>query len=312
MRFALLTVVVAIGFAAAATKAGPTTNPIVNPGAESISVLILPFGGLGDVSKTAWIPQAIQQNLLNELGRMRAFDLMTLTNPPAEAILSIDAARQAGAKAGASFVIFGSYQTVDGELRLVGFLIDLRTTRLVGGMRATGSMRDLFALEDQIAEQARRLLIQHAGIPADPPKFVAVIPPAIEKAAAGAPALRQPQGPVPAPAHPWERDDDVRAARDHIWGDDYDRSLYNYDYGYPYGWPYYYGYGYGYWGPRYYVPYGYYGRPRYYRYHSSRYPSNATAPYSMSNAPYSMSMAPYNMSMAPYSMSMSPPRVQNP
>ena len=62
--------------------------------------------------------------------------------------------------AGAQYLISGTCQVVDVELRLSGQMIDVATGRPVGGLKATGAVRDLFSLEDILCDQAKRLLPQ--------------------------------------------------------------------------------------------------------------------------------------------------------
>lgn len=89
-----------------------------------------------------WIGQAIQQNLVLELGRDRV-QAMAVENP---------------AQVAAAYVVVGSYQVVEEGLRITGQVRHGETGKVVGGLKATGTMRDLFALEDEIAEQTKRIL----------------------------------------------------------------------------------------------------------------------------------------------------------
>src|SRR6267142_2783937 len=55
---------------AAVASAQVATPPAPAPG--EITILIAPLRGIGEDGKTAWISQAIQHNLLNDLTRMQS------------------------------------------------------------------------------------------------------------------------------------------------------------------------------------------------------------------------------------------------
>ena len=118
-------------------------------------VLVLPFDAVGDSAKP-WIAKALQQNLSAELSRLSSVQHLTGEHPAAD----VDAAVKAAADAKADYVVFGSYQTVENDLRLTGQVVDVAKKEPVAGLKATGSMRDLFGLEDVIANQVKRSLPQ--------------------------------------------------------------------------------------------------------------------------------------------------------
>jgi hypothetical protein len=79
----------------------------------------------------------------------------------------------AAAKGGASIVVFGGYQVLDGNIRLTGQVVDTATGQTIATLSATGPIKDLFKLEDSLGEQLRKAMPQHA--PPAPP--VASAPP---------------------------------------------------------------------------------------------------------------------------------------
>lgn len=124
-------------------------------GAPPAKVLVLPFDVAGPTEKP-WIAKAVQQNLMAELSRLNSVQPVT----GATAAKDQDAALKAAQEAGADFVVQGTYQAVDSDLRLTGQVLDVAKKQAVAGLKSTGSLRDLFGLEDVIASQVKRALPQ--------------------------------------------------------------------------------------------------------------------------------------------------------
>lgn len=225
--------------AAAAAQEGPQT------------VVVMPFNALGTSDGTNGIGVGTQQVLLAELGRLNAVHPVAGTAGGPWPV-TIESAAKAAKDAGANYVIYGSYHLHERDLRIMGQVLDLRSNRFVGGLKATGAARDLFAVQDVIVRQARRIIQERLA----PPTTADVEPesPVVEEPAE---QLIEPLGAVRAvPA--WEDPDPVVArARQRIANqDDYDRVTYAYRN--TYGFAPLYGFNFGY-------TYPYYPRV-YYRY----------------------------------------------
>jgi TolB-like protein len=139
-------------------------------------VLLLPFESVGPADKQ-WVAKALQQNLVAELSRVNSVHPVTADQPAAD----VDTAMKVASPAGADFVIFGGYQVVDGDLRITGQVIDVAKKQPVAGLKTTGTLRDLFGMEDAIASQVKKAL----------PTAIPV---------AGPEMLRQPPAQAPIPA----------------------------------------------------------------------------------------------------------------
>jgi TolB-like protein len=142
-------------------------------------VLLLPFDSAGPAEKQ-WVAKALQQNLLAELSRVNSVEPII----GATVADTMDAALKAAVDAKADYVIFGSYQAVDADLRMTGQVVDVARKQAVAGLKTTGTQRDLFGMEDAIANQVRRALPQPVAVaqpemlqqpPAQP---LPVVPPA--------------------------------------------------------------------------------------------------------------------------------------
>jgi TolB-like protein len=125
--------------------------------ADAPKVLVTAFAEISDGPKRDWIARAIQQALVAELARL---PIVSPVNAEAEtpAIDDAEAAIQAAKAAGAAYVVFGSYQLVEQELRITGQVLEAADGIVLGGIKATGNLRDLFGVEDIVAAQVKRAL----------------------------------------------------------------------------------------------------------------------------------------------------------
>jgi TolB-like protein len=142
-----------------ARQAKPVSPP---PTVGPPHVLILSFDAVDRGDKREWIGRGIQHALLSDLARVNAIWVQSVSDskgePPRPGTIDTAAALTAGRAASAQFVICGSFQIVEPELRIIGIVLNVRTGEPVGSLKATGTVRDLFGMEDSITNQARRLL----------------------------------------------------------------------------------------------------------------------------------------------------------
>ncbi len=193
-------------------SAEPSTQP------ASASVFVSLFAPLADAESTGWISVAIQQNLINELGRNPSVHVIPAKPNSGKPSWDFVRVRAMATEANANIAILGTYHSPSGDLRITGQVMDVATGRILGALKATGPFRDLFALEDQIAHQANRLLEKHLATPPIPSQGQAPV--------AQAPV----RGPITA-ARPWDTDDDYLdwVVRRRITNeDDYDWDRWDY------------------------------------------------------------------------------------
>lgn len=211
-----------MSLASASAQTAPVTPP-----ATGTKALVLLFEGLGTQASEQFIGKTLQQGVVADLSRSSlqasASDKSALAN---------DAAIQLGREASARYVVSGSYQVVNNEVRINGQVLDVISGNSLGGLKATGNVRDLFALEDTVAEQAK----------------YAIAPPSATTRPA--PVAFNPQPPISIQVN-----SPVTTTIDQTATPQPDRMQPQpYASGYPYGYPYGSGYGYGY---PYGNPYGY-------------------------------------------------------
>jgi TolB-like protein len=144
-------------------------------------VLLLPFESVGESAKP-WVAKALQQNLVAELSRFGSVTPVTGEGTAAD----LNGALKLAEKAKADYVVFGSYQAVEGDLRITGQVVETSKKESVAGLKATGNARDLFGLEDVIANQVKRSLPQPV-VTMDSDLLKQPVAPAPEPAGAQAP-----------------------------------------------------------------------------------------------------------------------------
>jgi TolB-like protein len=135
-------------------------------------ILVLPFTGTNPNPTQTWVGKAIQENLVAEMSKMKALEPIA----PKEMMAAEDAveALKDGADQRAHFVVFGSYQIVGDNLRITGQIYDVTKGSVVSSVKSTGMFKDLFELEDSLADQTMRALPRELTGPLPtPPKAIA-------------------------------------------------------------------------------------------------------------------------------------------
>ena len=148
-----------------AFAADPATRATTQPEAAApgpARVLLACFGEISDGPAHAWIGRAIQQSMLSDLARLRFVRPIVIEQPADQPVPVLEpaAAVKGASDADADYVITGSYQLVGNDLRITGEIIDVDTSESVGGLKASGTLTELFALEDQLGAQMRTPLRQ--------------------------------------------------------------------------------------------------------------------------------------------------------
>jgi TolB-like protein len=210
MRNVAILLVVVVGMA------GTTWGAEASGGA----VLLLPFAAVGETRGAEWIGQAVQQSLLSDLSRVKTLQPL-VPGTAMKGAIDLEGARQAGKAAGADYVVYGSYQLGEVGLRITGQVLDVNSGRFVGGVKATGSVRELFEMEDAIAEQTKRILSKQV--------WAAEAAAKVEPVKAQAVEANDEQRAVD---RPWERDEQwIQWARERPYDRDYRGGYWRYTYG---------------------------------------------------------------------------------
>jgi TolB-like protein len=205
---ALLAVVLGCGSLALAQA---TTMPAVQ---QPLKVLIVPFRQIGNTTGHEWVGSAIQENLITQAAGDTSVQAMAMSGPlnggGPEAVA-------AAKDAGATLVVFGTYEISDSQLRVNGQIEDVNFGRTLGTLKATGAITDLFKIEDTLSGQLGSALPQ-------PPTNLPVVSYGADQSAIPYYTANQPVVTSPAPTYVYP-------------------SAPTYAYDYPaYSYPYYYDY----------------------------------------------------------------------
>jgi TolB-like protein len=150
----LIVLAVTIFLGGSVALAQPTTVP----SAPVAKVLIVPFKQMGDPSSHAWVGAAIQENMISDVTANPVTQAIGMNQPLAN-MDSADAAKAASG-AGASIVVFGSYQIAADQLRVTGQVMDVASGRALASLQVTGAVTDLFKIEDTLGSQLGAALPQ--------------------------------------------------------------------------------------------------------------------------------------------------------
>ena len=202
LTLALLVAGASISAGQPSTEAGQTDR-----------VAVLPFVNITGNAVDDWIGVGIAETIAAELDRMTTLIVVRAngglsTGGNGDAVLAT--ARQLDAR----WVVSGSYQRLDDQLRLTARLREVRTGESLQSTRVDGVIDDLFALQDQLVAEVRAGLAPGRGRMADaqpraaetrrvpePPRTegLAVPAPPVPPAAPAAPAPAVPPVAAPAP-----------------------------------------------------------------------------------------------------------------
>ena len=153
MKRLLALLVVVLGSSSLAL-AQATTMPAVQ---QPLKVLIVPFRQIGNTTGHEWVGTAIQENLITQAAGDTAIQAMAMSEPlnggGPEALA-------AAKNAGATLVVFGTYEISDTEIRVNGQIQDVNYGRALGTLKATGAISDLFKIEDTLSSQLGSILPQ--------------------------------------------------------------------------------------------------------------------------------------------------------
>ena len=167
------------GFIAAAStsafaQAATASEALIGDGAKD-TVAIAPFANLSAHPADDWIGAGVAETLSTEFERLDAVSVIgrgtfrdeiqavTVDQPAAGSVESDGAAREAGRRLGATWLITGAYQRLGDQMRVTARLIDAETGAVAVGVRADGKVGDLFAIQDQIAVDLGAALAAQVG-----------------------------------------------------------------------------------------------------------------------------------------------------
>jgi TolB-like protein len=121
------------------------------------TILVYPFEIAQD-STARWIGRGAQEDLITDLTQATRSRIKSPAEPlpAANAAAALKHARELDA----TIVIYGQAQVVDLNVRLTGQVLEVATGRVLGAIKVTGPLSELFALEDALAREVFAALPQ--------------------------------------------------------------------------------------------------------------------------------------------------------
>jgi TolB-like protein len=126
-----------------------------NPPANVPHVMVFPFNSVGPADGNEWIGLGIGQSLQTTAGKAGAVPVFAPATQPAN-----ENPLQEAAKHGATVAVMGGYQIMNGDIRATGAIVDVASGQPLGVLAATGSMKELFKVEDALGMQLQQTLSQ--------------------------------------------------------------------------------------------------------------------------------------------------------
>jgi TolB-like protein len=122
---------------------------------EGKSIAVLPFENLSADQANAFFADGIQNEIITNLGRVAGLKVISRTS-----VVSYRAAagtrtglRETGRALGVAYLLEGSVQRAGNQVRISAQLIDARTEAQLWSKRYDRELADIFAIQDQLAEQ---------------------------------------------------------------------------------------------------------------------------------------------------------------
>ena len=113
------------------------------------SIAVLPFENLGTTSDAATLAPGIAEAVLHQLATVSELTVVARTS--SFSVPANDDVRQIGKTLNVRYVLAGSVQTNSKQLRVTATLIDCSSGAQVWSVRLDDTLRDIFAVQDEIA-----------------------------------------------------------------------------------------------------------------------------------------------------------------
>ena len=137
----------------------PDRNVDATPAAPlpARSVAVLAFEDRGSAEGTDFLAEGIPENVLHQLGRFPGLTVIARGSSFAFRDSDEDL-RSIGRKLNVRYLLEGSVQTAGEQLRVTSSLVDAETGASIWSMKFERPLRDVFAVEDEIAAEVARAM----------------------------------------------------------------------------------------------------------------------------------------------------------
>jgi adenylate cyclase len=141
----------------AAAPAAPAARSIDVVGEPARTVAVLPFQNLSADTANDYIGLGVAEMVLNRLAGSPTLFVVARSSSFAFEDRNVDA-RAIGRDLGVRYLVQGGIQRAGEQLRVTAQVVDAQTGRQLKVLRFDRTMRDLFALQDEIAAEVARAL----------------------------------------------------------------------------------------------------------------------------------------------------------
>jgi TolB-like protein/DNA-binding winged helix-turn-helix (wHTH) protein len=133
-------------------------------GARARTVAVLPFDDISVNAADAYLAQGLSEMILNRLSRIDGLSVIARNSSFALATKGIDSS-EIGRRLNCGYLISGSVQRDANRLRVTAQLVDAAAGTLVWSAHIDRHLPEIFAIEDEIAEQVAATLSARLGDP---------------------------------------------------------------------------------------------------------------------------------------------------
>lgn len=145
------------GFRFAGDVQQTSAAPVTVPHAQRRSIAVLPFADLSPARDQAHFCDGIAEELINTLARLD--ELRVISRAAAFDFRADDDLRVLGDKLDVQHILRGSVRKADDRLRITVHLVDVRSGHHVWSEKYDRQTGDIFALQEEIAENVARVLL---------------------------------------------------------------------------------------------------------------------------------------------------------
>ena len=117
------------------------------------SIAVLPFENLSDDKQNAYFADGVQDEILNDLAKVADLKVISRTSVMQYKNSVQRNLREIAKVLGVAHILEGTVQRADGRIRVSAQLIDARTDAHLWGERYDRNLADVFAIENELAEQ---------------------------------------------------------------------------------------------------------------------------------------------------------------
>ncbi|HEX9903635.1 MAG TPA: adenylate/guanylate cyclase domain-containing protein [Propylenella sp.] len=135
----------------------------VEPASASTSIAVLPFDNLGGDAQTGRLADGITEDIITDLARFRAIEVMARNSVEAYKDKAVDI-RQIGKDLNVRYVMEGSIQRQGDSFRITAQLIDAESGGHIWSDRWDRPVADVFAVQTELAEHLAAKLAGDTGI----------------------------------------------------------------------------------------------------------------------------------------------------